>query len=82
MAQRLILELNPRIPLLDLIYTIEHNKIAYSTGGASLPKHLDNDGSNARDLRKLTAILYLNPTWQPSHAGQLRIHGLDGSISI
>ena len=26
------------------------------------------------DNRRVTAILYLNPDWQPEHGGQLRLH--------
>jgi len=79
-ASRVVLELNARIQLLELSFTTAYNKIAYSTNGAFLPKHLDNDGSNRFDMRKLTIILYLNPQWQKPHSGQLRLHLLDGSV--
>lgn len=42
---------------------------------------MDNDGSNRGDLRKLTVILYLNPNWQQSHGGLLRLYSLDDTIS-
>jgi Rps23 Pro-64 3,4-dihydroxylase Tpa1-like proline 4-hydroxylase len=48
-----------------------------SSGGSKYPRHVDNVsgihvGSN--DLRKLTAILYLNPNWTSGHGGELRIY--------
>mmetsp|Transcript_12660 Transcript_12660/g.17504 ORF Transcript_12660/g.17504 Transcript_12660/m.17504 type:complete len:151 (+) Transcript_12660:2-454(+) len=54
---------------------VDYNKIACCIGkGGSLPKHLDNDGSNLRDTRKLTVILYLNPEWTEQNGGQLRVY--------
>lgn len=40
-----------------------------SGGGACFPFHFDSD--RALDSRVVTAILYLNPDWQPAHGGQL-----------
>ena len=47
------------------------------SGGSKYPRHVDNVhgiqvGSN--DLRKLTAILYLNPSWTCGDGGELRIY--------
>ncbi len=47
------------------------------SGGSKYPRHVDNVqgihvGSN--DLRKLTAILYLNPDWTSGDGGELRIY--------
>ncbi|KAF0739397.1 hypothetical protein Ae201684P_009685 [Aphanomyces euteiches] len=43
----------------------------YPGEGASYVKHCDNPNQNGR---KLTAILYLNPTWKPEDGGELVIH--------
>ncbi len=47
------------------------------SGGSKYPRHVDNVegihvGSN--DLRKLTAILYLNPDWTRGDGGELRLY--------
>lgn len=47
------------------------------SGGSKYPRHVDNVhgihvGSN--DMRKLTAILYLNPNWTSGDGGELRIY--------
>ena len=39
--------------------------------------HLDRFRDD--DSRSVTAVLYLNPDWQPGHAGELRMHLPDGS---
>lgn len=44
--------------------------------GAHYGKHLDR--FRADDARTVTAILYLNPAWQPGDGGELRIHLKDG----
>ncbi|CAK0903230.1 unnamed protein product [Prorocentrum cordatum] len=43
----------------------------YPGGASRYIKHTDN--SALTDGRRLTAILYLNKVWEPSHGGQLRI---------
>jgi len=74
----LVKELNSRIPSLQLLKETQYHKFACSIGGgALLPKHMDNDGSNALDNRKLTIILYLNPNWKEEDGGKIRIHCLD-----
>jgi hypothetical protein len=39
--------------------------------GSRYDKHYDNSGGS--DLRKLTAVLYLNPSWRPELGGYFRI---------
>ena len=39
--------------------------------GACFPYHFDSD--RELDSRVVTAILYLNPDWEPSHGGQLQL---------
>lgn len=34
--------------------------------------HFDSD--EALDGRRVTAIMYLNPAWEPHHGGQLRLY--------
>jgi len=57
------------------------HKLAVSTGaGAHYPKHLDNTIGAPHDMRKLTAILYLNPSWDDTNGGEIRIFdGADDS---
>jgi hypothetical protein len=40
-------------------------------GGACFPYHFDSD--RELDARVVTAILYLNPDWEPAHGGQLQL---------
>ena len=47
----------------------------YPGGGARFQKHVDN---SAKDGRKLTAVCYLNPAWQPVAGGALRVYPLHG----
>lgn len=55
-------------------------KVACCNGkDVSLPKHLDNNGYNPDDLRKVTAILYFGDDWKPEYGGILRIHLNKGS---
>ena len=53
----------------------------YPGGGARFANHIDN---TTRDGRRLTVLIYLNPDWDPSNGGALRItmpheKKLDGS---
>jgi len=48
------------------------SKLAVTTDSASYPLHIDNPPGDEMDKRKVTLVYYLNPGWQPSHAGQLR----------
>jgi len=48
-----------------------------SSGGSKYPRHVDNVSGihvGSKDLRKLTAILYLNPSWTSGDGGELRIY--------
>jgi SM-20-related protein len=54
----------------------------YPGGGARYARHRDafRDGLVAAGpRRRLTAILYLNPGWEPAHGGELRLH-LPGEV--
>ena len=50
---------------------------AFYPPGAFYQTHLDRFRDD--DSRSVTAVLYLNPDWQPAHAGELRMHMPDGS---
>ena len=56
------------------------NKASILTKNASLPKHLDNDGSNEEDKRKISIILYLNPDWEEKDGGELILYTLEDQI--
>jgi len=45
--------------------------------GAFYRTHLDRFRDD--DSRAVTAVVYLNPDWQPADAGELRLHFVDGS---
>jgi SM-20-related protein len=47
----------------------------YPGGGAGYRRH--RDAFPGRSNRRVTALYYLNPDWQPAHGGLLRCH-LDG----
>lgn len=49
---------------------------AFYPPGAFYQTHLDRFRDD--DSRCVTAVLYLNPDWQPADAGELRIHFCDG----
>lgn len=46
--------------------------------GAFYRKHVDRFRDD--DRRTVSAVLYLNPDWQPEQGGQLRLYFADGSI--
>jgi SM-20-related protein len=48
-------------------------QLAHYGPGGHYDKHLDAFPGD--DNRRLTALVYLNPGWEPSHGGQLRVHG-------
>ena len=48
----------------------------YPPGGSRYSIHVDNPDP-AKSERKLTAILYLNPSWNASHGGELEIYDAD-----
>jgi hypothetical protein len=53
-------------------------KLAVTQAGAKYPKHVDNVG--LPDKRKVTAIYYFNPKWQPGDGGELRLWGNAGLV--
>ncbi|EIE23118.1 hypothetical protein COCSUDRAFT_29112 [Coccomyxa subellipsoidea C-169] len=47
-------------------------KLQYNAGSSGcFPLHYDSDESV--DARRVTAILYLNPGWEPAHGGELQL---------
>jgi Rps23 Pro-64 3,4-dihydroxylase Tpa1-like proline 4-hydroxylase len=64
--------LHPVFPHAALSPSLASNKLAVCTGnGSSYDKHYDNSGGE--DLRKLTALYYLNPGWSPEQGGCFRV---------
>ena len=53
-------------------------KLAVTTSGSRYPCHIDNPVGNGMDVRKLTAILYLNPDWKDVDGGEIRLFVKDG----
>jgi SM-20-related protein len=51
----------------------------YPGNGALYVRHLDALPSN--NVRRVTALLYLNPGWRPEHGGHLRMH-LDPPLDV
>eukprot|EP00878_Enallax_costatus_P041821 GHUV01048715.1.p1 GENE.GHUV01048715.1~~GHUV01048715.1.p1 ORF type:complete len:312 (+),score=59.69 GHUV01048715.1:317-1252(+) len=48
-------------------------KLQYNEGGGGcFPMHFDSD--EQLDMRRVTAIFYLNENWKPGHGGQLRLY--------
>ena len=50
---------------------------AYYPAGTHYGKHLDR--FQGTDLRSLTTVIYLNPEWDESNGGQLRVYTDDGN---
>ena len=71
--EELRLELN-RDAFLGL-FELELHYARYPAGTA-YSRHVDQPQGSAQ--RKLSLVLYLNPGWQSSDGGVLRIHGADG----
>eukprot|EP00440_Ansanella_granifera_P030944 gb/GFBE01033603.1/.p1 GENE.gb/GFBE01033603.1/~~gb/GFBE01033603.1/.p1 ORF type:complete len:111 (+),score=9.96 gb/GFBE01033603.1/:1-333(+) len=46
----------------------------YPGGGASYARHRDSLPAHGSSRRRLTAVFYLNPSWQAEHGGCLRAH--------
>uniref|UniRef100_A0A6U8J1T4 Fe2OG dioxygenase domain-containing protein n=1 Tax=Emiliania huxleyi TaxID=2903 RepID=A0A6U8J1T4_EMIHU len=65
-APKLLLEPATSLPLAMLA--------CYPGGGARFQRHVDNS-PEAADTRAVTAVLYLNGGWTPSHGGALRVYG-------
>lgn len=71
------LEFNRRLFL--ALRTFEFHYAVYSAGGF-YAKHVD--ALRQSNSRKISLILYLNPQWEESHGGQLRIYQGDTTIDI
>lgn len=68
--------LNNSLPEMELSHNAFNAKLAVtSPGGSVYPMHIDNPkGLSAGDTRKLTCILYLNPSYnRESDGGELQI---------
>ncbi len=52
----------------------------YPSGGARYVRHLD--AFPGQSNRRLTAIYYANPDWQPDHGGMLRLYLEDGTLDV
>lgn len=76
--------LNRVIPGLQLSSRVYGTKLAVATGnGSKYPRHVDNSGGAAGgfDMRKITFIYYMNPGWDASNGGALRVfEGDDGYV--
>jgi SM-20-related protein len=71
MVQNIVPLLSKIFPEARLSPTLASNKLAVCLGdGSYYDKHYDNSGSD--DLRKLTVLYYLNPTWTPDLGGYFR----------
>lgn len=71
MVQNIVPLLSKSFPEANLSPTLASNKLAVCLGnGSYYDKHYDNSGSD--DLRKLTVLYYLNPTWTPDLGGHFR----------
>ena len=47
-------------------------QLAHYAPGSRYARH--RDAFPGQDNRRITAIVYLNPGWEPAHGGQLRLH--------
>ena len=65
--------INERFPQAKLNPQLATNKLAVCLGdGSCYDKHFDNGGND--DLRKLTVLLYLNPSWREELGGHFRMY--------
>jgi len=53
---------------------------SYPGGGARYVRH--RDAFPGQSNRRVTAIYYANPDWQPEHGGLLRLHLEDGPLDV
>eukprot|EP00405_Crypthecodinium_cohnii_P026442 CAMPEP_0206492494 /NCGR_PEP_ID=MMETSP0324_2-20121206/46146_1 /ASSEMBLY_ACC=CAM_ASM_000836 /TAXON_ID=2866 /ORGANISM="Crypthecodinium cohnii, Strain Seligo" /LENGTH=707 /DNA_ID=CAMNT_0053974929 /DNA_START=32 /DNA_END=2155 /DNA_ORIENTATION=+ len=55
----------------------------YPGGGARYVKHVDNDGKHPLcKTRLLTALMYLNESWQPGDGGELAVFSSDDDTEL
>jgi SM-20-related protein len=59
---------------------VEVQLARYPGGGARYQRH--RDAFPGRSNRRVTAIYYVNPAWQPADGGLLRLYGLDGRRDV
>jgi SM-20-related protein len=73
--------LNARVDGLQLSNKVHTNKLAVCLGdGSRYDKHIDNMGGD--DVRKVTAIVYLQDGWEPAHGGLFRAHLTEGDVDL
>eukprot|EP01036_Dinobryon_divergens_P027889 gene27889-36743_t len=84
MVQNIVPLLSKTFPEAKLSPSLASNKLAVCLGdGSYYDKHFDNSGSD--DLRKLTVLYYLNPSWTPDLGGYFRaFHSIkrEGELNI
>eukprot|EP00658_Telonema_sp_P-2_P011495 TRINITY_DN14399_c0_g1_i1.p1 TRINITY_DN14399_c0_g1~~TRINITY_DN14399_c0_g1_i1.p1 ORF type:complete len:219 (+),score=54.33 TRINITY_DN14399_c0_g1_i1:287-943(+) len=82
-VDELVLELPDHVEELDgngrMLMRASAMVTVYPGNGAHYVRHIDNNNGNGRVL---TTILYLNPHWQPSHNGCLRLYLKAGTVEI
>ena len=66
----------------DLSNAAFNAKLAVTMNGARYPCHIDNPVGNCEDVRKLTAILYLNPDWIEGDGGEIRLFLKDENVTV
>ncbi|TYZ58936.1 hypothetical protein PybrP1_010791 [[Pythium] brassicae (nom. inval.)] len=75
------LVLNHFFPHLRMSERTYGTKLAVSLGaGSKYPKHCDNSG--LPDQRKVTMVYYLNPEWEASQGGELRIYSKHNGVVV
>jgi hypothetical protein len=80
MVKALVPVLSRAFPEINLSSTMVSNKLAVCVGdGSAYDKHYDNSGLS--DLRKVTALYYMNFSWKPENGGCFRIYNPSGSVS-
>ena len=81
LIQAIVPEINEKFPEAKLNPQLATNKLAVCLGeGSCYDKHFDNGGND--DLRKLTVLLYLNPSWREELGGHFRMYLPDDHIDM
>ena len=68
------------VPALD--DELEEIMYAYYPNGGYYRRHCDAEKGSISDWRKYSFLLYLNPNWEASHGGQLRLHRDSGKETL
>lgn len=68
------------VPALD--NELEEIMYAYYPNGGYYRRHCDAEKGSISDWRKYSFLLYLNPNWEASHGGQLRLHRDSGKDTL